>query len=254
MGVLINIILLLVFQRINPFLTLSMVVKHVDDCIKKIELDDDTNLYTRDNITCSYADGFNLDYDIPIFPPIPYELGQKIKILIGDKGQNCSLKMEIKVNDNIIKDNDIQFWTCENCNNFGFNYDNNMLNCYPPGTNDIQNDYNFFFEISSLAQLDFNTSEKYDLIFIDAAKSQYIKFFNKFTFNLNKKGYVVTDNINFHGLTNSDKSKMSRNLRQLITKLERYINFLKDNKNFKTRFFEVGDGIAISRRRKNKDE
>lgn len=99
--------------------------------------------------------------------------------------------------------------------------------------------------------LDFNTSEEYDLIFIDAAKSQYIKFFNKFSKNLKEKGYIVTDNINFHGLTNSDKTKMSRNLRQLITKLEKYINFLKDNEEFKTRFFEVGDGIAISRRKKN---
>ncbi len=98
--------------------------------------------------------------------------------------------------------------------------------------------------------LDFNTSEEYDLIFIDAAKSQYIKFFTKFSANLKPKGYIVTDNINFHGLTNSDKSKMSRNLRQLITKLERYISFLKDNEEFKTRFFEVGDGVAISRRRK----
>ena len=98
--------------------------------------------------------------------------------------------------------------------------------------------------------LSFNTSEEYDLIFIDAAKSQYIKFFNKFKENLKPKGYIVTDNINFHGLTNSDKSKMSRNLRQLITKLERYINFLKDNDEFKTRFFEVGDGVAISRRKK----
>lgn len=102
--------------------------------------------------------------------------------------------------------------------------------------------------------LSFNTSEKYDLIFIDAAKSQYIKFFEKFKDNLNPRGFIVTDNINFHGLTNSDKSKMSRNLRQLITKLERYINFLNDNTEFKTRFFEVGDGVAISRRRKKKDE
>ena len=99
--------------------------------------------------------------------------------------------------------------------------------------------------------LDFNTSEEYDLIFIDAAKSQYIKFFNKFSKNLKEKGYIITDNINFHGLTNSDKTKMSRNLRQLITKLEKYINFLKENEEFKTRFFEVGDGIAISRRKKN---
>ena len=86
--------------------------------------------------------------------------------------------------------------------------------------------------------LAFNTDEEFDLIFIDAAKSQYIKFFD----------------INFHGLTYSDKTKMSRNLRQLITKLERYINFLKDNEEFKTRFFEIGDGVAISRRRKKKDE
>ena len=55
-------------------------------------------------------------------------------------------------------------------------------------------------------------------------------------------------------ITYSDKTKMSRNLRQLITKLERYINFLKDNEKFKTRFFEIGDGVAISRRRKKKDE
>lgn len=102
--------------------------------------------------------------------------------------------------------------------------------------------------------LNFNTDEKFDLIFIDAAKSQYIKFFNKFSLNLKEKGFIVTDNINFHGLTNSDKSKMSRNLRQLITKLEKYITFLKENVDFKTRFFEVGDGIAISVRKKNKDE
>ena len=102
--------------------------------------------------------------------------------------------------------------------------------------------------------LDFNLEDKFDLIFIDAAKSQYIKFFEKFSPNLTQKGFIVTDNINFHGLTNSDKTKMSRNLRQLITKLEKYIVFLKDNKDFKTRFFEVRDGIAISRRRNNNHE
>ena len=64
---------------------------------------------------------------------------------------------------------------------------------------------------------DFNTKEEYDLIFIDAAKSQYLKFFDKFSNNLKEKGYIITDNIKFHGLTFSDKSKLSRNLRQLIT-------------------------------------
>lgn len=102
--------------------------------------------------------------------------------------------------------------------------------------------------------LEFRTNEKFDLIFIDAAKSQYLKFFNKFSENLNTKGYIITDNIKFHGLTFSDKTKLSRNLRQLLGKLETYINFLNDNKDFKTRFFDVGDGIAISRRRLDNNE
>lgn len=96
---------------------------------------------------------------------------------------------------------------------------------------------------------DFKVKEKFDLIFIDAAKSQYLKFFNKFSPNLTKKGYIITDNIKFHGLTFSDKTKLSRNLRGLITKLETYISFLENNKDFNTRFFDIGDGIAISTRK-----
>lgn len=96
---------------------------------------------------------------------------------------------------------------------------------------------------------DFKVKEKFDLIFIDAAKSQYLKFFNKFSPNLTKKGYIITDNIKFHGLTFSDKTKLSRNLRGLITKLETYISFLENKKDFKTRFFDIGDGIAISTRK-----
>lgn len=102
--------------------------------------------------------------------------------------------------------------------------------------------------------LEFKTNEKFDLIFIDAAKSQYMKFFNNFSLNLNDRGYIITDNIKFHGLAFSDKSKLSRNLRQLIGKLENYIDFLKNNKDFKTRFFDIGDGVAISVKRKKNDE
>ena len=102
--------------------------------------------------------------------------------------------------------------------------------------------------------LEFKTNEKFDLIFIDAAKSQYMKFFNNFSINLKDKGFIVTDNIKFHGLSFSDKSKLSRNLRQLIGKLENYIDFLNNNKDFKTRFFDIGDGIAISVKRKKNNE
>ena len=94
--------------------------------------------------------------------------------------------------------------------------------------------------------LDINLDNKYDLIFIDAAKSQYIKFFNKFKENLNENGVIVSDNLSFHGLVEQKERIESRNLRQLVGKIRKYIDFLNDNKEFKTKFYKVGDGLAIS--------
>lgn len=92
---------------------------------------------------------------------------------------------------------------------------------------------------------DVELDEKYDLIFIDAAKSQSIKFFEKFKQNLSLNGTIITDNINFHGLTYATEIK-NRNTRQLVGKIRNYIKFLKENKEFATTFIDDGDGIAIS--------
>lgn len=96
--------------------------------------------------------------------------------------------------------------------------------------------------------LEIDITSKFDLVFIDAAKAQYIKFFEKFKHNLNKHGIIVSDNLNFHGLVNSDKTDLSRNLRNLVLKIEKYIQFLENNTEFKTEFINIGDGISISRK------
>ncbi len=93
-------------------------------------------------------------------------------------------------------------------------------------------------------------SDKYDLIFIDAAKSQSIKFFEKFKLNLSDNGAIVTDNINFHGLT-KEKVIKNRNTRQLVRKIREYVEFLENNQEFTTYFVEDGDGISISKRIKS---
>lgn len=96
--------------------------------------------------------------------------------------------------------------------------------------------------------LETNINGSYDLIFIDAAKAQNIKFFNKYEPLLKQGKYIITDNLNFHGLVNSDE-KMSRNLKQLVRKINDYILFLKENKNYETIFYNIGDGISISTKR-----
>ena len=94
-----------------------------------------------------------------------------------------------------------------------------------------------------------NLSDKYDLIFIDAAKGKNMAFFKKFSKNLSKDGFIITDNISFHGYVEKDDSEIkTRNLRGLVRKIKDYINFLKENEEFKTVFYETGDGIAVSTR------
>lgn len=94
--------------------------------------------------------------------------------------------------------------------------------------------------------LDIEINSKYDLIFIDAAKGQNRKFFEKFSRNLNPSGYIITDNINFHGFVGHKDQVRNRNLRQLVGKIEKYIDFLKENEIYHTDFYDVGDGVAVT--------
>lgn len=95
---------------------------------------------------------------------------------------------------------------------------------------------------------DVELSDKYDLIFIDAAKGQYIKFFEKFKKNLNINGTIISDNLNFHGLTHQKERIQNKNTRQLVNKINKYIDFLKENNEYKTTFYDIGDGIGVTRR------
>lgn len=97
--------------------------------------------------------------------------------------------------------------------------------------------------------LDVSLDAKFDLIFIDAAKGQYIKFFEKFSTNLEENGSIITDNIYFHGLVLSEEEIKSKNLRGIVEKIRKYIAFLKNNKKFHTKFYKVGDGISVSKKR-----
>lgn len=93
---------------------------------------------------------------------------------------------------------------------------------------------------------------KYDLIFIDAAKGQNINFFEKFKYFLNDGGYIITDNLNFHGFVGKSDTIESKNLRALVRKIEEYIEFLKANSEFDTEFLNIGDGISVSKKKNEK--
>lgn len=100
---------------------------------------------------------------------------------------------------------------------------------------------------------DLNFTDKFDLIFIDAAKGKNTLFFNKFKYNLNSNGTIITDNLSFHGLVEDPTLIKTKNQRGIVNKIKNYINFLDNNEEFTTTYTPVGDTIAISKRREDNE-
>lgn len=88
-------------------------------------------------------------------------------------------------------------------------------------------------------------NEKYDIVFIDAAKSKYEIFLEE-GIRLSKKGsLIVADNILYKGYVMSDYNKHKQ--RTAVRHLREYIRLVTENPKLETEILEVGDGLAISK-------
>ncbi len=97
---------------------------------------------------------------------------------------------------------------------------------------------------------DLKTFEKFDLIYIDGAKAQYYNFFKKVEDKLSKDGVIVFDNLLFHDYVFNEEKKenASKNLKQLIRKLEDFLIKIKEEEGYDFTFEKKGDGIGILKR------
>ncbi|MFB4164827.1 O-methyltransferase [Alteribacillus sp. JSM 102045] len=87
----------------------------------------------------------------------------------------------------------------------------------------------------------------FDVLFIDAAKGKYEKYFNKYTPYLKQNGLIITDNVFFKGFViNPEKSP--KRIRPMVRKIHSYNEWLADHPSFSTRFLSVGDGLAVSKK------
>lgn len=89
---------------------------------------------------------------------------------------------------------------------------------------------------------------KFDLIFIDAAKAQYEKFFEKFKMNLSENGAIITDNLFFHGMVEDPSLTHNYSTIKLVRKIRKFVSFLQLNPEFKTTIHNVGDGVSVSKK------
>lgn len=97
---------------------------------------------------------------------------------------------------------------------------------------------------------EFNTDRMYDLIFVDAAKAQYGKYMEQFLPNLKNDGWMLFDNMIFHGLIYKVDEIESKNLRNLVKKIVKFREMVHIDPRFDIiEKDNVGDGILILSRR-----
>lgn len=96
--------------------------------------------------------------------------------------------------------------------------------------------------------LDITITDKFDLIFIDAAKGKNKEFLDKFKSNLNENGYIIIDNMDFHGLVGKSMTIEKRRLRNLVKKIENFIKYMEEQTEFKVTKIDKGDGLYLLER------
>jgi predicted O-methyltransferase YrrM len=94
-------------------------------------------------------------------------------------------------------------------------------------------------------------NDMYDLIIIDAAKSQNKRFLDKYKPNLNKNGIIIVDNLDFHGYVGKSSEIKSRNLRQMVRKIEKFLDHLNTQDEFSVEYLEVGDRMCLLKNQKS---
>lgn len=90
-------------------------------------------------------------------------------------------------------------------------------------------------------------NEKYDMVFIDAAKGKYPFFLKEALRMLDEKGIILADNVLYKGYVMSDYNKHKQ--RTAVRNLREYIAEVTGNPDLETEILEVGDGLAITKRK-----
>ena len=87
---------------------------------------------------------------------------------------------------------------------------------------------------------------KYDLIFMDAAKAQYINYLPYCKLLLGKSGVLVSDNVLFDGDIVQSRFAVRRRDRTIHARMREFLRTLSSDPELVTTIIPAGDGITLS--------
>ena len=97
-----------------------------------------------------------------------------------------------------------------------------------------------------LENIALNHTERYDFIFLDAAKGQYMEYLKSIRKIMTKGGILVTDNVLLEGSIAESKFSVERRDRTIHKRMREFLYELTHCEDFETCVLPVGDGVAVS--------
>lgn len=88
--------------------------------------------------------------------------------------------------------------------------------------------------------------EKFDFIFIDAAKAQYKHFFILAEQLIHRHGMIVCDNVLFKGYVADEEKSDNPRLQKIANKISDFNKWLVEQEDYLTSIVPIGDGMTIS--------
>lgn len=103
-------------------------------------------------------------------------------------------------------------------------------------------------EIKALEQ----EKAKFDFIFLDGPKGQYIRYYPILVRLLKSEGIIFADNVLLGGLLN-DKKEVTHKNRSMVNNMKLFIKTIKEDTRFDTKEFDIDDGFLICKLKKSTD-
>lgn len=91
-----------------------------------------------------------------------------------------------------------------------------------------------------------NENKKFDLIFLDGPKGQYFKYLPKLKKMLNVGGFLIADDVLFHGYVKQEF--VGHKHRTIVNSLKNYLDDLDNDSCFEHKLVEIEDGLSVAKR------
>lgn len=98
-------------------------------------------------------------------------------------------------------------------------------------------------------EVELDPASKFEAVFIDAAKGQYMKFFEKYSPFVPSGGVLYIDNMYMHGLSDIDIKEVPKRKRTMIRNLKTFSDWIMNHPDYTSAFFPIGDGLLICLKR-----